>query len=607
MLNILKVMGNSTSIYTHWAPSSKKNCKKLPTYITVNSKAHCLQISQLEADIAASNPAPGFPAPSTFETPVNRVPGFSIVPAALKPSGFGSGTTPLGRLDATLLSREMSNSLSHGRLEETVRLFDDWVKLTDAAGNPNKPNILAYNLLLHAKLRLGAHPDGMYQIINEMESAGIIPTQLTYNFVLRSVFRQRDSRLAEKILEKMEQAGPEAQPDGDSYNFVIALCALDRRIAPALKHMQSMYERGFVPSKTTYNELLVACARVHRTRFAVALLKELKTQQLMPQVQTVGELAIASTEVDDAECALLTLEFLTQQTLGRPSQPLNMDEGGMVALLGTAARTGNGSLNNEAWNLLTSSLGPGRIPNPASYCARVHACASAGDFETAFNTVREMELAFGNLQGGNDPEILSPCSSLRPLVLAIARAGPGALDAAYYKLAEIHASGRPVCLAAINSVLQGCANIWDVDRAYQTFEAISTTFGLTPDIHSINALLDAFGKARKISEVQRLYEYMKELGLKPDHRTYDLLITAHVINRDIEAAMGALTTLMDDGHTPMRDTLFKVWRRCRREGDVKAADKLRALMKSLGYRDCYLGEGRRRLISAGLPVPAATY
>jgi pentatricopeptide repeat protein len=58
----------------------------------------------------------------------------------------------------------------------------------------------------------------------------------------------------------MEQAGPEAQHDGDSYNFVIALCALDKRIARALKHMQSMYEQGFVPSKTTYNELLGACA-----------------------------------------------------------------------------------------------------------------------------------------------------------------------------------------------------------------------------------------------------------------------------------------------------------------------------------------------------------
>jgi hypothetical protein len=52
------------------------------------------------------------------------------------------------------------------------------------------------------------------------------------------------------------------------------------------------------------------------------------------------------------------------------------------------------------------------------------------------------------------------------------------------------------------------------------------------------------GYVSQISEVQRLYEYMKELGLKPDHQTYDLLITAHVINRDIEAAMGALTTLV---------------------------------------------------------------
>ncbi len=33
MLNILKVMGNSTSIYTPWAPSSKKFFKKLLIYM----------------------------------------------------------------------------------------------------------------------------------------------------------------------------------------------------------------------------------------------------------------------------------------------------------------------------------------------------------------------------------------------------------------------------------------------------------------------------------------------------------------------------------------------------------------------------------------------
>jgi hypothetical protein len=45
-------------------------------------------------------------------------------------------------------------------------------------------------------------------------------------------------------------------------------------------------------------------------------------------------------------------------------------------------------------------------------------------------------------------------------------------------------------------------------------------------------------------EVMRLYKYMKELGLKPDHRMHHLLISAHVINRVIEAAMDALTTMV---------------------------------------------------------------
>jgi pentatricopeptide repeat protein len=142
-------------------------------------------------------------------------------------------------------------------------------------------------------------------------------------------------------------------------------------------------------------------------------------------------------------------------------------------------------------------------PNPASYSARVHACASAGDFETAVNTVHDMELAFSSLQDSKGLEILSPCSSLWPLVLAIAQAGPGALDVACYKLAEIHGSGRAVSLAAIKCVLQGCANIWDVYCACQTFEAISSTFGLTPDIHSINALLDAFGKVKKVGRLSK--------------------------------------------------------------------------------------------------------
>jgi pentatricopeptide repeat protein len=76
----------------------------------------------------------------------------------------------------------------------------------------------------------------------------------------------------------MERAGPEAQPDGDAYNFVIALCAINRRIPAALRHMQSMHEKGFAPSKATYNEVLLGCARLHRSQTAVTVMKQMEVE-----------------------------------------------------------------------------------------------------------------------------------------------------------------------------------------------------------------------------------------------------------------------------------------------------------------------------------------
>ncbi|KAK4764447.1 hypothetical protein SAY87_013885 [Trapa incisa] len=52
-------------------------------------------------------------------------------------------------------------------------------------------------------------------------------------------------------------------------------------------------------------------------------------------------------------------------------------------------------------------------------------------------------------------------------------------------------------VAALNCVILGCANIWDLDRAYATFEAINGDFGLSLNTHSYNALIVTFGKPKK--------------------------------------------------------------------------------------------------------------
>lgn len=70
----------------------------------------------------------------------------------------------------------------------------------------------------------------------------------------------------------------------------------------------------------------------------------------------------------------------------------------------------------------------------------------------------------------------------------------------YFQLENLSRADPPYkSVAALNCIILGCANIWDLDRAYQTFDAIGTSFELTPDIHSYNALMYAFGKLKKVN------------------------------------------------------------------------------------------------------------
>lgn len=76
----------------------------------------------------------------------------------------------------------------------------------------------------------------------------------------------------------------------------------------------------------------------------------------------------------------------------------------------------------------------------------------------------------------------------------------------YFQLENLSSGDPPYkSVAALNCVILGCANIWDLDRAYQTFEAVGSHFGLTPDIHSYNALMYAFGRLKKVGYYRNVF------------------------------------------------------------------------------------------------------
>lgn len=112
----------------------------------------------------------------------------------------------------------------------------------------------------------------------------------------------------------------------------------------------------------------------------------------------------------------------------RPPVLLSVDEGLLVAALGTAGRNYSSKLLNGAWEILKRSLRQTRSPNPEAYLAKIYAHASMGQLQNAFASLHEFEKAHGNPMDVDAEELFSPFTTLNPLVLACCRNGFSTLD-----------------------------------------------------------------------------------------------------------------------------------------------------------------------------------
>lgn len=45
-------------------------------------------------------------------------------------------------------------------------------------------------------------------------------------------------------------------------------------------------------------------------------------------------------------------------------------------------------------------------------------------------------------------------------------------------------------------------------------------------------------------EAVKLFEYMNESGITPDRRSFELVITAHIVNRDVHSASAILDAMV---------------------------------------------------------------
>ncbi|XP_038977817.1 pentatricopeptide repeat-containing protein At1g26460, mitochondrial-like [Phoenix dactylifera] len=564
--------------------------------------------SSTSATGGAASPLP--PNPSTgspFYQENWRVPNPGPAPVlggqSLVPLG-GSATTRImaysQTLDMASLMNVFADWMTSQRWSDLKQLFEFWIRSLDATGKPNKPDVHLYNHYLRANLMMGATAGELLDLVAQMQEYQIAPNTASYNLVLKAMFQARESEAAEKLVDRMLQTG--TLPDDESYNLVIGLLILVNQIDSSLKYLDLTLKSGFMVSSSIFSDCVRSCVNAGRLDALSSIIEKCKmtdqNKALCPGWNLCNYIADVALQADNSKLAYFSLEFLARWIArgenARPPVLLSVDEGLVVSALGTAGRTYDSTLLDASWSILRRSLRQKRAPNPESYLAKIFAHVSLGNLQRAFSTLNEFENAYGN-SGEVDQQLFSPFTSLYPLVLACCKNGFSTLDSVYFQLENLSRADPPYkSVSALNCVILGCANNWDLDRAYETFEAITEKMGLTPDIHSYNALMRAFGKLKKTAEASKVFEHLVSLGVKPNATTYSLLVDAHLVNRDPKAALAVTDEMVEAGFTPTKEMLKKVRRRCSRESDFDNDEHVQSIAQKFKIR--MGGEFRREML-----------
>ncbi|KAL0921814.1 hypothetical protein M5K25_008924 [Dendrobium thyrsiflorum] len=523
---------------------------------------------------------------------------------SLVPVGFDHSSARIMAFSQTLdlasLMSVFADWMLSQRWSDLKQLFEFWIRSLDASGKPNRPDVNLYNHYLRANLMMGASAGELLDLVGQMQEYEISPNTASYNLVLKAMYQAREYEAAAKLLDRMLLTG--CMPDDESYNLVIGLLLLKNQIDSALKYLDMLLKSGSMLSSSVFTEYVQSCVSTGKLDTLALIIEKCKTtdqnKALSPTWKLCNYIADVAMQADHSKLAFFALEFLARWIArgenARPPILLSVDEGLVASALATAGRTFDSTLIDASWSVLKRSLRQKRAPNPETYLAKIYAYSSLGNLQRAFSTLNELETTYGNSEDV-DNELFSPFTSLCPLVTACSKNGFSTLDSVYVQLENLSNSDPPYkSVAALNCVVLGCANIWDLDRAYETFEAIAEKIGLTPDIHSYNALMCAFGKVKKTSEACKVFEHLVSLGVKPNATTYTLLVDAHLANRDPKAALHVIDEMVDAGFTPSKEMLKKVRRRCSRESDVDSDERLQSLVHRFGYM--MGGEGRRELL-----------
>ncbi|KAJ3115838.1 hypothetical protein HDU96_011026 [Phlyctochytrium bullatum] len=508
----------------------------------------------------------------------------AIIANGWKPTRTSFESVINGHLNHWLRRRHLSNEdsaneLSSGDmlmlgLREASKLFKQMRQFN------YEPSSALYHMLMLAHFRLGRHED-VSRIFSTMFDSGVEPDLYCYSTYIQSVLACGDVDEAEATIRDMKES--DIQPDivlltillhgfgkagelekaiatfreiealGSNVSEVTycallhALC-LNGDMVAARKVLDTMLARGVRAKTLAYNTMMQGYGLLGDNETAYRLFDEMVRTGVNPSVYTFNILISSQVRSRNFDGALMWFERLLSHGLEPSLVTYNI-------MINNYARKLNLHAAVQTYNDL---LNKGLKPDDATYSPLILAYLRRGEPGKAREFAKDLKeaVAAGKAHVVECPEGQhvkhEPSMPHNIFIKCFYKAGN--LEAMVEEYETLISEPTPAVDTEKNEEL-----------AIGRDDPVPP---LRPDIRTFDLLVRAFGALGDIESSQKWFEAAKSSGLKPDTRLYNALLSAYIKVGDAETVRAKYKEMVDEGVQPDIFT-FTLLMRAHQDGDQK--------------------------------------
>lgn len=427
--------------------------------------------------------------------------------------------------------------------------------IADMRSNGLEPNQVTFNEMLHAMAKSGEAP---WTLVDEMKECGLKPNGFTCSILLKCVQKGTHYRDVERTLSIAEEVSSEDM-DEILLSSIIEACVRSNRADLLTRILERQRNEGDQRTKgpQTYGSIIRAYGFIKDIGGVWAMWREMRGRHIVPTSVTMGcmvEALIANGHIE-AGCDLVHELMADPQTRSL-----------MNAVIYCSVLKGLSHKKrfDRVWTLYQEMLEENLQFSIVTYNTLVDACARNGEMSRIPALLKEMT------EKGIDPNVITystivkgycldnrldmACELLETMKTTIKVAPDeityntlldgcarhGLYEKAMGLLADMQEQGVAPSNFTLSVLVKLARRSNQLEKAFEFCEEISKKYRFRLNIHVYNNLLHACSSHGDINLALEVFERFLKEKVRPDARTYNLLLRGCIEAGKIEEAASLL-------------------------------------------------------------------